>query len=314
MNQVVNPPRIGVTDADPSSGRVAWAPVKSLWFAGLVLGAVIGGAATFSWNALLLYVVSTGAVLLFGHSLGMHRKLIHDSFQCPRWLEYFLVYCGILVGMAGPFGMVRTHDLRDWAQRQRRCHPYLANAGPLLRDAWWQLHCEIRLDHAPALTLEPRIAHDRFYHFLERTWMLHHLLWAVALHAWGGWSYVWWGACARAATCIFGHWLVGYFAHNHGERTYHVEGAAAQGYNVRIAALITMGEAWHNNHHAFPGSARLGLYTGESDPGWWVLAALERVRLVWGMRLPRDLPARPELKRLPGVEKSVRACCRWRKA
>ena len=44
-----------------------------------------------------------------------------------------------------------------------------------------------------------------------------------------------------------------------------------QGYNVPFAALLTMGESWHNNHHAFPGSARLGLRAGEWDPGWWVL-------------------------------------------
>ena len=68
-----------------------------------------------------------------------------------------------------------------------------------------------------------------------------------------------------------GHWLVGYFAHNRGPRSWHIEGAGVQGYNVPYCGLITMGEAWHNNHHAFPGSARLGLRDGETDPGWWVL-------------------------------------------
>jgi fatty-acid desaturase len=56
-----------------------------------------------------------------------------------------------------------------------------------------------------------------------------------------------------------------------------------------------MGECWHNNHHAFPGSARLGLAAGEWDPGWWVLSGLKRIGLVWGIRLPADLPARPEV-------------------
>lgn len=299
MHPVINPPRIGATDADPVAGRVVYAPGKSLWLTFHTLGALIGGAATFSWDALLLFLVLTAAVLLFGHSLGMHRKLIHDSYDCPLWLEHLFVYCGMLVGMAGPYGMVRTHDIRDWAQRQARCHPYLADAGPALRDAWWQLHCDLELDHPPRLTMEPRIANDRFYQWLERTWRWHHLFWAALLYLWGGWAYVFWGACARVTAGVTGHWLVGWFAHNRGHRTYHVEGAAAQGYNVPIAALVTMGEAWHNNHHAYPGSARMGLYKGEADPGWWTLKLLETLGLVWNLRLPADLPQRPELKLLP---------------
>ena len=80
---------------------------------------------------------------------------------------------------------------------------------------------------------------------------------------------------------------------------YAVTDAAVQGHNVRWTSLITMGECWHNNHHAFPGSARLGLRRGEWDPGWWILRVLGRCGFVWNLRLPHDLPARPELKRLP---------------
>jgi stearoyl-CoA desaturase (delta-9 desaturase) len=60
-----------------------------------------------------------------------------------------------------------------------------------------------------------------------------------------------------------------------------------------------MGEAWHNNHHAFPASARLGLYPGEADPGWLVLQGLERAVLVWDIKTPEVLPFRPNLVRLP---------------
>jgi stearoyl-CoA desaturase (Delta-9 desaturase) len=59
-------------------------------------------------------------------------------------------------------------------------------------------------------------------------------------------------------------WLVGQFAHRQGGQSWIVEGAAAQGYNVKMAGLISMGESWHNNHHAFPGSAKLGLFPGKS--------------------------------------------------
>jgi stearoyl-CoA desaturase (delta-9 desaturase) len=75
----------------------------------------------------------------------------------------------------------------------------------------------------------------------------------------------------------------------------HVTGAAVQGHNVSFTSLITMGECWHNNHHAYPGSARLGLRKGEWDPGWWVLCGLSRFGLVWGLKQPRDLPMRSGL-------------------
>jgi stearoyl-CoA desaturase (delta-9 desaturase) len=56
-----------------------------------------------------------------------------------------------------------------------------------------------------------------------------------------------------------------------------------------------MGECWHNNHHAFPNSAKLGIRANQADPGWWVLKLLARVGLVWDLKCPQDLPPRSEL-------------------
>src|SRR5450830_437185 len=126
--------------ASVTEGEVRYAPMKSLWFTGMLLGAVIGGMMTFTWPAFAVFVLLTGIVLLFGHSLGSHRKLIHNSFECPKWLEYILVYCGVQVGLAGPLGLLRQHELRDYAQRLPNCHDYLRHGRPLLVDAWWQLH------------------------------------------------------------------------------------------------------------------------------------------------------------------------------
>lgn len=286
-----------LTSSDRSvvAGEVVWEPVRSLWFSAMVLGATVGGALTFSWSAFALFVASTAIVLLLGHSVGMHRKLIHDSYGCPKWLEYLLVYCGVQVGLAGPIGLVRTHDLRDYAQRLPDCHDFLRHRRGFLVDAWWQLHCTLRLARPPDIRLEPRIADDPVYRFLQRTWMAQQLPWALLLLWLGGWGFVFWGVCARVTAGVFGHWLIGYFAHNHGQMHHEVLNAAVQGHNVRWASLLTMGECWHNNHHAFPGSARLGLYPGEWDPGWWFLKGLERLGLAWDLRLPEDLPHRPEL-------------------
>jgi len=286
-------------------GSVRFAPIKSLWFNGMACAALIGGLYTFTWAALVVFLVSTGTVLLLGHSLGSHRKLIHDSFQCSRWLEYTLVYFGVQVGLAGPLGLLRQHELRDYAQRLPDCHDYLRHGCSFWVDGWWQLNCDLKLADPPALHLEPRIAADPFYRFLERTWMAQQLPVAVVFYLCGGWSFVFWGVCARVATCVLGHWLIGFFAHNHGSMHFEVRGAAVQGRNVRFTSLLTMGECWHNNHHAFPGSARLGLYPGEWDPGWWVLSILRRAGLVQSVRLPEDLPARLEL--VPLVEASANA-------
>ena len=286
-------------------GRVRYAPAKSAWLSFMVLGATIGGALTFRWSAVLVFIATTATVLLLGHSLGSHRKLIHDSFQCPRWLEYLLVYCGVQVGLAGPLGLLRQHELRDYAQRLPDCHPYLRHGSSFWKDGWWQLHCDLFLDDPPPIAIERRIASDRFYRFLEQTWQLQQLLPAVFLYAWGGWAFVAWGVCGRVSAGVLGHWLIGYWAHNSGARHYDVAGAAVQGRNIRGTSLLTMGESWHNNHHAFPGSARLGLYAGEWDPGWWMLMVFRRLGLVWDLRLPQDLPARPELLPLDVVGASA---------
>jgi len=295
-----SPRMFDAVDTDALQGEVRWKPGKSLWISVMTLTALIAGPIFFTWGALALFLATAATTVCLGHSLGMHRRLIHRAYDCPLWLERLFVYLGTLVGMAGPYGMIRQHDIRDWAQRKPRCHAYLAHRSPILRDGFWQLHCELQLAHPPELVMERRVAEDRFYRFIERTWMAQQLPWAVLFLAIGGVPWLVWGIAARVAASVTGHWLVGYFAHNKGRRSWHIEGAGVQGYNVRWCGLITMGEAWHNNHHAFPGSARLGLERGQSDPGWWMLTVLARLGLVWGVKTPEALPRRPNLVSLHG--------------
>ena len=93
------------------------------------------------------------------------------------------------------------------------------------------------------------------------------------------------------------HWLVGHFSHRKGEQSWIPDGAAAQGYNVRSAGLISMGESWHNNHHAFPGSAK-GLFPGQADLGWWLIKTFEAAGLATNIKTPDDLAPRDGLRRL----------------
>ena len=280
------------------AGTVRWKPAKSIWIGSMTTAAVVAGPFTLTPGAFALFLAATAATICLGHSLGMHRRLIHRSYDGPLWLERLFVYLGTLVGMSGPGGMIRQHEIRDWAQRKPVCHPYLAHRSDLVRDGWWQLHCELVLDRPPDLVIEPRVAADRFYAVLDRTWMAQQLPWAAAFFVVGGWPWLVWGIPVRVALSVTGHWLIGWFGHNRGQRNWHVEGAGVQGYNVSWVSLPTMGESLHNNHHAYPASARLAHKPGEIDPGWWVLQGLSRVGLVTNAKTPETLPERSALTTL----------------
>ena len=268
---------------DAVAGRVVWNPAYSLWNGGMMVAALIFAPLTASVSAVGVCVLLTGATLLLGHSVGFHRLMIHGSFACPLWVERVLGVFGTAVGMTGPLSMIRWHDLRDWAQRQPECHPYLAHRRPMLMDGWWQLHCRLILDRPPVFDPDPRLTTDPVFRALERNWMLLQLPIAATLFALGGWGWVVWGVCVRVCVSVTGHWFVGHLAHRRGPQTWRVTTSGVQGHDVPWAALFTMGEAWHNNHHAFPASARLGLYPGQTDWGWRIVQLLERVGLAWNL-------------------------------
>jgi fatty-acid desaturase len=207
-------------DTNPLEGDVRWVPTKSLWIGVMTATSVALGPLLASWDAFILFVVTSALTLCFGHSVGMHRRLIHASFECPLWVEHFCVYLGTLVGMAGPYGMIRLHDFRDWAQRQSMCHDYSCHRSGFWRDAWWQLHCKLVLKHPPKFRLEPRLADDGFYAFVERTWMWQQLPRAILFFTIGGSSWLVWGICVRVSVCVIGHWLIGHFCHRKGSQTW----------------------------------------------------------------------------------------------
>ena len=276
-------------------GKVVWSPVKSIWITTMYLVAIVGGYMTISWKVFVVSLISTIVTLCLGHSLGMHRRLIHRSYNCPKWLEYFFVHLGVIVGLAGPRGMMYTHDLRDWAQRQTRCHDYFGHRQSIWIDGFWQLHCDVNLDQPPVFKPENSFQDDSTYQWMEKYWMGQQLPWALLFFVIGGLPWVIWGICVRVAVSVTGHWFIGYFAHNKGIRHWHVVGASVQGFNIKFAALVTMGESYHNNHHAFPGSAKLSIKKSEFDPGWLVLKSLEKIGLVSDLKTAKDLPERLEL-------------------
>jgi stearoyl-CoA desaturase (delta-9 desaturase) len=279
-------------NADPMVGEVRWDPARSLWNASMLIGALLLGTFYFSWSAVAVFLVLLLLTMCAGHSVGFHRRLIHRTFQCPRSVERVLVWTGTLVGMQGPYWVIQSHDFRDWAQRQPHCHPYLRHGQGMLKDAFWNLHCRLALRDPPGFDPGRGIADDVFYQFLQRTWMLQQLPIALLLYALGGMPWVAWGVCVRVSTGVSMHWFVGYICHSHGPQSWLVDNGAVQAHDVPWAAIPSMGESWHNNHHAFPASALHGLYPGQIDIGFAFVRGLQALGLAWNIQTPECLPPR----------------------
>jgi stearoyl-CoA desaturase (delta-9 desaturase) len=254
-----------------------------------------------------VFLVITAVTLCAGHSVGFHRRLIHRSFDCPKWLERMLMWLGTAVGMGGPIWTIRLHDTRDWAQRQKDCHWFLRHGKPLLIEGFYYLHFRVKLDRPPGFDPGPGIADDPFYVFLERTWMWQQVPIAIALYLLGGWPWLVWGVFVRVTACTTMHWYISHKAHTTGPQDWVVDDAVIQAHNVPIMAIPTMGEAWHGNHHAFPSSARHGLYPGQIDLGWTFVCLLEALGLAWNVRVPAKLPPRPGISPVTARALSVAA-------
>ena len=274
-------------------GELRYSLAKSGWVTGWT-AAFIGGAYFYTTaSAIAVWAVSTAVCLCLGHSVGLHRGVIHRAFQMGQTTERVLVWLAILCGMDGPLSMIRMHETRDGWQNKKRCPAYYSYEHGLLTDYVWYLH----MVHVPQPgqwqpTLPADVFSDPYYRWLERTWRWQQLPVAALLYAVGGPSWLVWGAAGRVATAVLGHWLVNYFAHTHGTRVYAMD-AGEEGRNNAWFGFVSMGEGWHNNHHAFPQSAQIGIGRGQWDPGWWAICALERLGLVWNVHRADARTLRP---------------------
>ena len=274
--------------ASPVEGTIVWDARRSLWNGAMLLGAIVLGSLTFSWSALAVFMITAGVTLCAGHSVGFHRRLIHRSFECPKWLERTLVWLGTAVGMGGrcgPFACTtagiggsasptvirssRTAEASGWMA----CFISMAGFLNILRV----------LILAPELAMIPSIC-SRPHLDVARDSDRSRSVLA------GGVALCRVGLFVRVAACTTMHWGVSYFAHTQGEQDWTVDGAVVQAHNVPLMAIPTMGESWHNNHHAFPGSARHGLYPGQIDLGWEFVRLLRALGLAWNVQVPASRP------------------------
>ncbi len=183
--------RIDRQRASASEGRVLLDWPKAIWFFGLLFAGLAMAPFTTSRDSLLVFALLTYSSLLLGHSVGMHRMTTYRGFQAMPWLEKSLIYVGVIVGMGGPFGIIRTHDLRDWAQRQDHCHDYFSHRRGCLCDVTWQLAYRFLFDRPPTKRATPTALSFDFWKGLggcsSWSWPFRSSCSAVGL----GWS----GAC-----------------------------------------------------------------------------------------------------------------------
>ena len=236
---------------------------------------------TFSWSAVGVAVLLHWMTIGLGITFGFHRLATHRSVEVPKWLEYFLILCGTLALQGGVFGWVGYHRLHHLHSDQDG-DPHNS------REGFWWSHISWLMHTVPTLSERPRytkdIADDKFYQFCHRYYIGLQVALGVLLYLFGGWSFVIWGIFVRLFVGIHSTMFVNSACHMIGYRSHETKDCST---NCWWVALLTFGEGWHNNHHAFQYSARHGLRWWEIDMIWTTIQLLEFVGLAKNVEVPR---------------------------
>ena len=244
---------------------------------------------TFTWSAFWVFVVLQFATGLFGVTLCYHRLLAHRSFHIPKWLEYVLTLCGVLALQGGPIKWVATHRVHH-AFSDRPQDPHSPRRGFWWAHMLWLFAYDEVLDHPTQFQrYAPDLARDKGQQFLEKTCGLYTVLLGFALMALGGLPWLIWGLFFRTAFVYHVTWLVNSAAHLWGYQTYDTNEGSRNNWWV---ALISYGEGWHNNHHAYLHSAAHGLRWWEFDITYATIRLLTWMKLATKVRLPQGNPAK----------------------
>ena len=122
----------------------------------------------------------------------------------------------------------------------------------------------------------PDLTKDKVHLFLDKYYWFTNVIAGVVLFAIGGWSMVLWGVFFRTVWGWHSTWLVNSATHIWGSRRFETRDTSTNNF---LIAMLTFGEGWHNNHHAYPRSARHGLKWYEIDANWIQIWALEKFGL-----------------------------------
>lgn len=260
----------------------------------------------------LLVSAAMYVVTVAGITLGYHRLFTHKSFKCGVGLRATL-------GVAG--SMASQGPLLFWVACHRRHHQHSDEAGDphsphthgggwrgVLRGCW-HAHVGWMLVHKPENYF--RLVNDLVRDPVVMAVHRHYFLWVLAGLALPGvltamvagsvaafWPGVLWGGFVRMFVVHHVTWSVNSVCHLFGTAPFPTQDESR---NNALVAVLTLGEGWHNNHHAFPSSARHGLRWWEVDPSYLALRVLAVAGLVWDLRTPtqRELSGAVERPAMP---------------
>lgn len=239
----------------------------------------------FSWSAVGVTLFLHWLFGSVGICLGYHRLLTHRSFQVPKWLEYAIAIIGALALQGGPIFWVAGHRLHHAHTEDVDKDPYSARRGFWWSHMLWLFYTNPEFfDYEVYKKSAPDLARDRFYRWLNRYHLLLQLPLGLFLYLLGGWSFVICGIFLRSVLLWHSTWLINSATHLTGYRTVEVDDNSR---NLWWAALLTYGEGWHNNHHAYPNVAKAGLQWWELDMTWWAIQFLQTLGLARKVVLPR---------------------------
>lgn len=237
----------------------------------------------FHWSAVAAFAVVHYLTGGLGVTLCYHRALTHRGLRLRKPLEQIFALLGALALQGDPIRWVATHR-KHHAHSDHEGDPHGRDQG--FRWAhmdWLYLDNAAMPTHDEIRRFAPDLYASRFYRALRYGHFPLQLLLAVLLFALGGWSWVIWGIFVRLVISYHSTWLVNSAGHSIGYRTYRTRDLST---NCWWVALLAWGEGWHNNHHAFPYSARHGLRWFEFDATWWSVKLLALLRLADGVKIP----------------------------
>jgi stearoyl-CoA desaturase (delta-9 desaturase) len=279
--------------AHETTDRVITGIVTAVPFLLLVVAAWQVWDEALHWRDLAILAVGY-VITAMGITIGFHRLLTHRSFQTSRTLRFLLTAVGS-AAIEGPvISWVADHRKHHtFADEQGDPHsPHVGHGGGWRGTLRGLFHAHlgwlfIHTERGSKERFASDLIEDPVVSMIDRTFVFWAVIGLLVPFAVGyaiggtlvaGLTGLLWGGAVRVFLVHHVTYSVNSVCHVFGRRRFATDDESR---NVFWLALPTMGEAWHNNHHAFPTSAEHGLRRGELDPSAAVIRALERLGMVW---------------------------------
>nr|XP_043634783.1 acyl-CoA C20 Delta5-desaturase-like [Erigeron canadensis] len=232
-----------------------------------------------------------------GITLCYHRVLTHRSLKLPKWLEYFFAYCGLHAGQRDPIFWVSVHKYHHkYTDTERDPHSPLEGFW-FSHIGWFHYNEYLAVKFGESKIAEyanvPELKAQWFYRFLHDTYVFQIALLGAILYMLGGFPWLAWGMGMRAVMVNHFTFFAASICHRWGERPWNTLDTSTNNWWV---AMLTFGEGWHNNHHAFPYSARHGMEWWQFDATWELIKFLEMLGLAKDVKLPSEAEIKRQTK------------------